>query len=77
MPHRNIDTSFSTLSAISPLDGRYREIVHDLGLFFSEEALIKYRVKIEIEYLIALTRQTKIIELKPRSEEHTSELQSH
>lgn len=77
MPHRNIDTSFSTLSAISPLDGRYREIVHDLGLFFSEEALIKYRVKVEIEYLIALTRQTKIKELKPLSSANQGKLRKH
>ncbi|NQV37598.1 MAG: adenylosuccinate lyase [Candidatus Marinimicrobia bacterium] len=67
MPHRNIDTSFSTLSAISPLDGRYRKTVHELGLFFSEEALIKYRLKVEIEYVIALSLETKIVELKPLS----------
>jgi len=42
------------LNAISPIDGRYRNKVEPLALFFSEEALIKYRVKVEIEYFIAL-----------------------
>ena len=42
------------LSAISPIDGRYRSKTVSLSSFFSEEALIKYRVNIEIEYFIAL-----------------------
>jgi len=42
------------LTAISPIDGRYRSKVAELGNFFSEFALIKYRVKVEIEYFIAL-----------------------
>ena len=42
------------LTAISPVDGRYRGIVADCDLYFSEFALIKYRVLIEIEYFIAL-----------------------
>ena len=42
------------LTAISPIDGRYRGKVNSLAPYFSEEALIKYRVKIEIEYFIAL-----------------------
>ncbi len=42
------------LSAISPVDGRYRNKTHSLASYFSEEALIKYRVLIEIEYFIAL-----------------------
>ncbi|MCF6349585.1 MAG: adenylosuccinate lyase [Flavobacteriaceae bacterium] len=44
----------SQLSAISPIDGRYRSKVKILANYFSEEALIKYRVKVEIEYFIAL-----------------------
>ncbi|MBJ2175287.1 adenylosuccinate lyase [Aureibaculum sp. A20] len=43
------------LSAVSPIDGRYRNKISNLAPFFSEEALIKYRVKVEIEYFIALT----------------------
>lgn len=44
----------NSLSAISPIDGRYRKIAKELSAFFSEEALIKYRVRVEIEYFIAL-----------------------
>ena len=39
---------------MSPIDGRYRKQVEDLSLYFSEYALIKYRVRVEIEYFIAL-----------------------
>ena len=46
--------SLNVLNAISPIDGRYRSKVAELAEFFSEEALIKYRVVIEIEYFIAL-----------------------
>lgn len=46
--------NLSTLSAISPIDGRYRRTTADLASYFSEAALIKYRIQIEIEYFIAL-----------------------
>lgn len=46
--------SLSQLNAISPVDGRYRNKTQSLSTFFSEEALIKYRVQVEIEYFIAL-----------------------
>lgn len=46
--------SISSLNAISPIDGRYRNKVDALSPYFSEEALIKYRVLVEIEYFIAL-----------------------
>ena len=46
--------SLSMLNAISPIDGRYRSKTESLAPYFSEEALIKYRVKVEIEYFIAL-----------------------
>lgn len=46
--------NLNELNAISPVDGRYRNKVSSLATFFSEEALIKYRVKVEIEYFIAL-----------------------
>ena len=42
------------LNAISPIDGRYREKTDELSSFFSEFALIKYRVTVEVEYFIAL-----------------------
>lgn len=44
----------SPLNAISPIDGRYRNKVNELAPFFSEEALIKYRVLVEVEYFIVL-----------------------
>jgi len=46
--------AITQLNAISPIDGRYRGKVQNLAPFFSEEALIKYRVRVEIEYFIAL-----------------------
>jgi adenylosuccinate lyase len=48
--------NISNLEAVSPVDGRYRRAVAPLGNYFSEGALINYRVRIEIEYFIALCR---------------------
>jgi adenylosuccinate lyase len=50
-------TTLNELNAISPIDGRYRSKTQNLAPFFSEEALIKYRVLIEVEYFIALCEQ--------------------
>ena len=47
--------SISSLKAISPIDGRYRSKIEELSEFFSEKALIKYRLLVEIEYFISLT----------------------
>jgi len=46
--------NLTSLQAISPVDGRYRKTTESLASYFSEEALIKYRVFVEIEYFIAL-----------------------
>lgn len=46
----------STLTAISPVDGRYRSKTSGLDNYFSEFALIRYRVKVEVEYFMALCR---------------------
>jgi len=46
--------NLTSLQAISPVDGRYRKTTENLAAYFSEEALIKYRVFVEIEYFIAL-----------------------
>ncbi|WP_295796100.1 adenylosuccinate lyase [Mucilaginibacter sp.] len=46
--------TLTPLSAISPIDGRYRNTTAELAAYFSEYALIKYRVFVEIEYFIAL-----------------------
>ena len=52
-----------SLSAISPIDGRYRKSTEDISRYFSEFALIRYRVFVEIEYFIAL-HELKLPELK-------------
>lgn len=48
---------FNPLTAISPIDGRYSRQTSNLAVYFSEFALIKYRLKVEIEYFIALGQQ--------------------
>ena len=48
------DMDLNELTAISPIDGRYRSKIRELDKYFSEFALIKYRIKVEIEYFIAL-----------------------
>ncbi|MGY4383963.1 adenylosuccinate lyase [Pedobacter sp. UYP24] len=48
--------NLSPLQAISPIDGRYRNTTQELSAYFSEYALIKYRVFVEIEYFIALCK---------------------
>ncbi|MGE5258113.1 MAG: adenylosuccinate lyase [Hyphomicrobiales bacterium] len=48
--------NLSPLEAISPVDGRYRRQTAELADYFSESALIKYRMRVEVEYFIALSR---------------------
>ncbi|MBS0226515.1 MAG: adenylosuccinate lyase [Proteobacteria bacterium] len=64
----------STLTALSPLDGRYAGKVDALRPIFSEYGLIKARVKVEVEWLLALAADDKIIELKPFSADAQSRL---
>lgn len=45
------------INAISPIDGRYADKTKELTPFFSEYALIKYRIYIEIHYLLKLSNQ--------------------
>jgi adenylosuccinate lyase len=52
--HKNFIMSLSFLYAVSPVDGRYKQSTQQLGEYFSEAGLIKYRVFVEIEYFIAL-----------------------
>ena len=54
MQLKNLIMKMSPLNAISPVDGRYHKITESLANYFSEAALIKYRVFVEIEYFIAL-----------------------
>ena len=48
--------NLTELSAIGPIDGRYRKVTNPFSSYFSESALIQYRVKVEIEYFIALSK---------------------
>src|SRR3954468_11113930 len=57
----------SPLAALSPLDGRYARTVDPLRVYFSEQALIGYRIRIELEWLQALAGERAIRELKPFS----------
>jgi len=57
----------SPLSALSPLDGRYAKTLDPLRTFFSEHALIRYRVRIELAWLQMLAAERGIRELKPFS----------
>ena len=57
----------NALTALSPLDGRYAGKVDALRPIFSEYGLIKARVKVEVEWLLALANETGIAELKPFS----------
>src|ERR1700756_4292845 len=47
--------NLNELTAVSPVDGRYRKTCAPFATYFSEFALIKYRVLVEVEYFIALT----------------------
>ena len=62
------------LKAISPLDGRYFKSTESLSDYFSEHALIRYRAKVEIEYLISLSLENGIPELKPFSKKDQQKL---
>ena len=53
----------NNLDAISPIDGRYRSKTEPLAAYFSESALIRYRVRVEIEYYIALVGQLGVANL--------------
>jgi adenylosuccinate lyase len=57
----------SPLTALSPLDGRYARSADPLRPFFSESALIRYRVRVELAWLMALAAEPAVAELKPFS----------
>ena len=65
--------SLSPLNAIGPIDGRYNSKTKDLQNYFSEASLIKFRVKVEIEYFIALCNSS-IIQLNHFPSEKFKEL---
>src|SRR3954463_5424893 len=57
----------SPLAALSPLDGRYAKALDPLRAYFSEQALIGYRIRIELDWLQALAAERAVRELKPFS----------
>ena len=66
----------TALQAISPIDGRYRSKVESLANYFSESALIRYRILIEVEYFIALSESgiKQLPPLKPETQEQLKDL---
>ncbi len=66
--------TLNQLQALSPLDGRYFEKVKELSNYFSEYALIKYRLQVEIEWLIALAGNKKITGISAFSPKTKSQL---
>src|SRR5688572_18692699 len=66
----------SPLAALSPLDGRYARTADPLRPYFSEQALIRYRVRIELAWLEALGAERAIGELKPFSPKTRAALQA-
>jgi adenylosuccinate lyase len=64
----------SPLAALSPLDGRYARTAEPLREHFSEQALIRYRVRVELAWLQALAAERSIRELKPFSKKTIQEL---
>ena len=65
----------STLNALSPLDGRYAKKVDNLRQYFSEFALIKFRVEVEINWLISLSDEKAIKEVSELSKSTRESLQ--
>jgi len=64
----------NSLSNISPLDGRYANSLAELSKYFSESALMGYRLKVEVEYLIALSNEKDINDLPPFSKDEQERL---
>src|SRR5262245_23509876 len=65
----------TALSALSAIDGRYRKQVQHLDEYFSEYALMKYRVLVEIEYLLFLEKK-KFFKLSNKTVKHLQKLAS-
>ncbi|MBY0579873.1 MAG: adenylosuccinate lyase [Burkholderiales bacterium] len=66
--------NLSPITALSPLDGRYHDKLSALRPFFSEFSLIRHRIKVEIEWLKALSHAPEIAEIAPFSERTRAEL---
>ena len=69
-----VDLTPDPLTAVSPLDGRYAAQTHGLRPYFSEYALIRYRLKVEVEWLIALCAEDAIAECRPLADAEAAAL---
>jgi adenylosuccinate lyase len=67
MPNADAPASLNALTALSPLDGRYRRKVAALAQYFSEYGLIRYRVRVELAWLQALADEPGVTEIAPFS----------
>ncbi len=66
--------NFSAITALSPLDGRYHAKVESLRFYFSEFALIRYRVQVEVAWLKTLSNEPGIVEIAPFSAQTNRQL---
>ena len=71
-----IKMKLNSLTAISPIDGRYRNKTEDLTLYFSEYGLIKYRVLIEVEYFVELIKTGRITNVIKLNDVHVEKLRA-
>jgi adenylosuccinate lyase len=69
----SIIMDLNQLTAISPIDGRYRKQLAHLGEYFSEYALIKYRVLVEVEYFLFLAEK-KFFKLDAKTKKHLQKI---
>ena len=69
-----ITMGLNKLTAISPIDGRYRSKSEPLEYFFSEFGLIRYRIRVEVEYLITLASKGVDEKLPPFSDDQIEKL---
>lgn len=68
--------NFSSLEAVSPIDGRYRSQAAPLAHYFSESALIRYRVMVEVKYLLTLAEVLPQIKKLKEGDHYRAELES-
>lgn len=73
VPEFNSCMELNELTALSPIDGRYRAKTHQLAPFLSEWGLMKYRVQVEVEYFIALGNEAAV-GVRPSSDAETEAL---
>ena len=65
-----------SINAVSPLDGRYQEQTAEIAVYFSEAALIRFRVQVEVEWLIVLAQSAHLPEVRDFTIEETALLRA-